>query len=412
MGMLDALLAGAGYYNQIQNLGNMQNTVGSTIANLQSTLPQYSQFRPYTITSGLANVTADDTGGYSLGLSGQQQALANQMFAGGQNLYQQALGDTSAREQDIYSRIRAMQTPMEQEQRLATENRMAAQGRLGLSSNQYGGSTPELMAQERAINEAKNAASLSAIQQAQAEQLQQANIGQQMLQAGYAPYTAAMGLMTPALQGSQIATQAGGTTADILGQLGLGGLTAQANLEKIRSELMGQGLGLLSSQLSGSGLDNWLTNLLGGAASGIGNALSGLFGGSSGGGYGGVDFLGTNYGAYTPFGTPNLGYSMGGGYDPNSSAGNNVMDYINNLLSSGQGFSNYSSYDPNSSAGANVLNYLNNYSGLDPLGYDGSGINPNGMYSGGTDYLGVNKYLTYPSEDTVGYGSSGNMGNI
>ena len=390
--MLDALLAGAGYYNQIQNLGNMQNTVGSTIANLQSTLPQYSQFRPYTITSGLANVTADDTGGYSLGLSGQQQALANQMFAGGQNLYQQALGDTSAREQDIYSRIRAMQTPMEQEQRLATENRMAAQGRLGLSSNQYGGSTPELMAQERAINEAKNAASLSAIQQAQAEQLQQANIGQQMLQAGYAPYTAAMGLMTPALQGSQIATQAGGTTADILGQLGLGGLTAQANLEKIRSELMGQGIGMLSSQLSGSGLDNWLTNLLGGAASGVGNALSGLFGG---GGNVPVDYAGntagTNVSNYMNYlanngmllgGYPDLGYGMGGGYATGGSAGSNALD---------------------SFYGAGGLDPLNLGSyGVDPYGYDSSGINPYGMYSGGsgTDYLGAGNYD--PNQFNVG----------
>lgn len=281
MGMLEALLSGAGFNAQLNSLDNMRGDVTGTISNLQTTLPQYSQFKPYTVTSGLANITGTDTGGYNLSLSPEQQALQNQMFAGASGLFGKAMGDTAGREADVYQRIRALQMPQEQEARLATENRMAAQGRLGLQSNQYGGSSPELVAQERALAEARDRAALAAISQAQAEQGQYADIANTMLTGGYRPIEAAMGMLQPAIQGSQISTQAGGTTADILGQLGLGGLTAQTNLAKIKSQLMGQGIGALSGALGdspvGNSIDGMLTKALSGLGNGLGDLIKGLF---------------------------------------------------------------------------------------------------------------------------------------
>ncbi len=117
----------------------------------------------------------------------QQEILAQarERFAGiGQDPRQQALlaqaeealgraaVDPSQAQADIYGQMRAAQRPEEERQRLALEERMLAQGRLGLSSAAYGGASPELLAQETARQEAMARANLAARQQAMQEQQQ------------------------------------------------------------------------------------------------------------------------------------------------------------------------------------------------------------------------------------------------
>jgi hypothetical protein len=82
-----------------------------------------------------------------------------------------ALQDTAGREADVYERIRATQRPEEERQRLALEERMAQQGRLGVRTAMFGGA-PEQFALAQAQEEAQNRASLMAMQQAQAERQQ------------------------------------------------------------------------------------------------------------------------------------------------------------------------------------------------------------------------------------------------
>jgi len=89
----------------------------------------------------------------------------------------------ASREADIYDRIRATQMPEEERQRLALEERLANQGRLGVRTAMYGG-TPEQLALSQAQEEAQNRASLAAIQQAQAEQMQQGQLGAQFSELG------------------------------------------------------------------------------------------------------------------------------------------------------------------------------------------------------------------------------------
>jgi len=94
-------------------------------------------------------------------LRSQTAQSASGMLAG----LGQGIGE---REQEVYNRIRATQTPEEQRQALALEERLAAQGRLGVSTAQYGG-TPEQLAMAKAQEEAKNSAMMSAMQQAGTE---------------------------------------------------------------------------------------------------------------------------------------------------------------------------------------------------------------------------------------------------
>ena len=99
---------------------------------------------------------------------------------------QQALQGETPTAQGLFEQIRATQQPEEERQRIALENRLAAQGRLGVSTAAYGG-TPEQLAMEKAQAEARNNASYQAIQQADqlatSQQARAAQLGQMGLSA-------------------------------------------------------------------------------------------------------------------------------------------------------------------------------------------------------------------------------------
>jgi len=124
-----------------------------------------TEFKPYTVTSNLARIGTDPSGGFTTQLSPEQQALQNQIMGQAGGFFSQLQADPAAVQADIYESIRATQRPEEERQRLALEERMLSQGRLGLSSAAYGGASPELLAQETARQEAMARANLGARQQ-------------------------------------------------------------------------------------------------------------------------------------------------------------------------------------------------------------------------------------------------------
>ena len=97
-----------------------------------------TEFKPFTVTTGLGGATTTPEGGYSLQMSPEQQALQNQLLGQSQALFGQVGVDPSTAQADLYEQIRATQRPEEQRQRLALEERMLSQGRMGLSSSAYG----------------------------------------------------------------------------------------------------------------------------------------------------------------------------------------------------------------------------------------------------------------------------------
>ncbi len=139
----------------IQAGGIGANLLGRTTGALDATIPGYS---------GLADATDRAT-------------------AAGMGFMQQAQMPVAQREQQVFDRIRAAQAPEEARRRLELEERLATQGRLGVSTNLYGG-TPEQLALSKAQAEAQNTAMLQAMQQARAEQAQAGALGQQFGAAG------------------------------------------------------------------------------------------------------------------------------------------------------------------------------------------------------------------------------------
>ena len=251
-GVVGGLLTGEAY-GRLSDIGRQARTGAEELAAQQM---EQTQFRPFTVTTATGagmgtQVTPEGAIETTMGLSPQEVALQNQLLGGAGGFFGQAVQPTMDREQQIFERMRRTQRPEEERQRLATEERMAAQGRLGLSSAAYGGATPELLAQQTAISEARNRAMLAAMQQAQAEQMQQATLGQAFLGAGYVPQQQLMAATQPAQQLAALQQQAQLQGAGLFGEATMSGLEAQLIAEQARANLLGQtGTGLLSGALT------------------------------------------------------------------------------------------------------------------------------------------------------------------
>jgi len=234
-----------------------------------SQAPTISQFGQQALGLGMAGLDTQAPSDVEA-LRQQYTQLASQTAG-------RALQDTTGREADVYERIRATQRPEEERQRLALEERMAQQGRLGVRTAMFGGA-PEQFALAQAQEEAQNRASLMAMQQAQAERQQavseaqtfgglfgqQAGLSSQLQSAAQqrAAQLSQLGLSaqqiesqlqseglgraaTSAQQAAQLAQLAGGLQAQ---QAGLGlqyaGLGSQLSLQDIAAQQAQQQLAL------------------------------------------------------------------------------------------------------------------------------------------------------------------------
>lgn len=216
---------------------------------------EQTAFKPFTVTSSTGSqfgVTPTATGGLAaaFGLSPEEAALQQSLMSGAQNMFTAAQGDRAQREADIYSAIRAVQTPEEERQRMALEERLAAQGRLGVQTAQYGG-TPEQLAMAQAQAEAQNRASVAAIEQARAEQLQQAQLGQQFMTGSYMPQSQMMNVLQASQLFPQLQQRGQLYGAGLFGEAGMGGLQALLGAAQGQANLMGTiGTGLMSGAVS------------------------------------------------------------------------------------------------------------------------------------------------------------------
>jgi len=258
MGILSDLLGGvaADLYQEIpQEIKGLYTT-----ALPQITAPDVT-FQPFTVTSGMGGVTGGPTG-TTYTLSPEQQAMQQQLFGGAGQLFGQAQMPTADREAEVYRRIRAAQAPEEERQRLALEERLAQQGRLGVRTSMFGG-TPEALAMEQAQSEARDRAILVAMQQAQEEQAQQAQLGGEFLKQSYAPQAALLSALSPAINIASMADVARRQQGEYALETALANLSGKVGQQAALGSLYG-------SMFSGAG------GLLGGLTSAGGDIIETL----------------------------------------------------------------------------------------------------------------------------------------
>jgi len=252
----DALLA-SGQLSQ-QQYNNLASNIQGQYNQLATTTgQQLGEFTPYGVTTNL------------FGQGGQ--AIQNAAMQAAQQSFNQAgLTNVDQLSQDYYNKLSALSAPEIARQRLATEERLRAQGRLGVSGSAYGGSSPELLAQEQAI----------AQQQLQRElQSRQAALGERgtLLSQGAAALAPATSLATTAQQAAQQEFAANLARQNLLTGMQTKGIESSAVLQR-------QGLqDMLSRQLAAtaarSGANQQLTqSLFGGAGGTASSGGSSLFG--------------------------------------------------------------------------------------------------------------------------------------
>lgn len=222
---------------------------------------------------------------------GQQATFYNDASRQAAN---RSMQDPTQREGDIYNRIRDMQRPGEERQRNQMTANLFGSGRGGMSSGAYGAS-PEEYGFNMARNEAMNQASLQAMGQAQTEMMNQGELatqygtlGNQVLQQGtnaqqmygqlgqsmyanqFGGLNALQGVMGLGAQTQQLQSQSDQNMAQILSELGLGGIGTELNYSNLENKAFGQlvqaGSGMLGGvgrDIDGSegGLMSWLTDL-------------------------------------------------------------------------------------------------------------------------------------------------------
>ena len=229
-----------------------------------------AKFQPYTVTTGTGTATVDETGGYTLKLTPEQEAMSKRLFGQAGTMFGIAGADPTQAIADTYEDIRALQRPEEERQRLALEERMLSQGRLGLQSAAYGGANPEMLAQEQALAEARLKAGLGARKTVMDERKQAFDIGSGLFKQAFLPETMGLEALGLGIESAKIPDIGRREGAELFAQLGQSGL--EALMQGIQ---MSTGLEELTRQQL---VDNILNSITGGGTGG-----SGTGGGTDGG---------------------------------------------------------------------------------------------------------------------------------
>ena len=200
MGLLDAYASSELTEKEIDRIQDQQLATLGFGEMYGTEAAEMAEFKPYSVTSSLGGATTavdPDTGQLTVDITKTQaeKDLEADLLSGATSMFGLAAADPSLAQAELYEQIRAVQRPEEERQRLALEERMLAQGRLGLQSAAYGGSSPELLAQEQARQEAMLKANLGARTQSMAELGQFTDMGTAMLAGAYTPQTEAIGLL-------------------------------------------------------------------------------------------------------------------------------------------------------------------------------------------------------------------------
>lgn len=262
-----ALLAGGMLVNEAyQNMGNVGSQAATAAQGIANDALAQTQFNPYAVTTATGSTFGVDEGGnVSVGLSAQEQAMQDQAMANATNFMGQAAAPNAQLTQDVYDQIRQLQAAGEQQAQMELEQRLFAQGRLGTSSNAYGGATPEMLAMMSAQAQARNQAAFDAMGYADQRQMQNANLANAFMGMGYMPGQQALNAGNYGFNNAQLYQQGQLAGAGMYGEAAMSGLEAQLGAALGQGNLAGNvGAAMLQGSLSSAGGDDgWLGSLFG-----------------------------------------------------------------------------------------------------------------------------------------------------
>jgi len=250
--LANTAITGAGYNELLDQLKAFGVSAREGANQIGQQAAEGTRFVPFTVTSSTgAGAQTQADGSTAFNLSPEEQALQNMLFGGASQFYQQAQQPIAQTEQEIFNRLQAVADPARERERLAMEQRLAAQGRLGTSSAAYGGATPEMLAMATAQQETLNQMALQARQQALTEQMQNAKLGEGMLSGAYVPQAALLNTFQQGMGTAGLAELARRQAAQLQAEAQMSGLDAQLQAQLGRANLGAQGIASLAAGLGG-----------------------------------------------------------------------------------------------------------------------------------------------------------------
>jgi hypothetical protein len=255
LGTAGLALANKGY-EDVGAVGERAFSEFSAEGGLADKLSGMLEFQPYTVTSatgGQFGMSQDPETGqmsYNLATSPEEQAFQQQAMKDAEMYFGQARTPIAQREQQVYDRMLTAMSPEQERQRLAMEQRLASQGRLGTQTNMYG-TTPDQFMFEKAQMEAQNQAMLNAMQFAGQEQQRQAQLGTGMLSAGYMPQSQLLNALQPGMTTAERQRQALSEQAGAYGETYTTGLEALLQSALAQANIAGGVGGQLGSAALG-----------------------------------------------------------------------------------------------------------------------------------------------------------------
>jgi hypothetical protein len=201
---------------------------------------------------------------YQLDLSEEEKLFQDAQLGRAESMFGLAAGNPYAssgfdeegnplpsREQDVYNRMRSGMLPEEERQRMALQQQLQGQGRLGVRTSMFGG-TSEQLALAKAQEEAKNQTMLGAMQYAGEEQSRQAQLGAGMLSSSYIPQSQLLNAVQPGMTGAEQRRQAVSEQTQAYGETFATGLDALLQSALGQANIVGDaGAGMASSGIGG-----------------------------------------------------------------------------------------------------------------------------------------------------------------
>lgn len=199
---------------------------------------------------------------------GDINALRSQYAQAAQQASGMLGGSTQNMANQLFQTQQAMVTPEQQRQQLALEDRLRAQGRLGVTTAQYGG-TPEQLAMAKAVQEQlagsaygamTNAEQMAASQQARALGLGQATTGMAQAASGLMneQQNRALGMLSAGVNINQAISGLTSEQQQRAMSLAQSGMSGQQIASQLVNDQQNRALGLLTAGQQGTSLQNQL----------------------------------------------------------------------------------------------------------------------------------------------------------
>jgi len=196
---------------------------GEFVEGLAPALSGMLEFQPYTVTTATGSqfgMTQDPETGqftYGVSLSPEEEALRKNLLSGATTMFTSAQDPIADRETAVLERLQQLRAPERERERLALEERLAAQGRLGTRTAMFGGTSEQLaLAQAQQEQQARDA--IAAMEFARNEQDRERQAAASLLEASYLPQGQLLAALEPGMTASERNRQALSEQAQTYGE--------------------------------------------------------------------------------------------------------------------------------------------------------------------------------------------------